>query len=330
VLLPDFRYFRPRDLGEAVAALAAGGGEASLLAGGTDLLISMQQGLVRPATLVSLRGLAELKGIDPGDSGLLRMGAGVTLTDLAEHPLVVRNFPVLAAAARSVGSRHVRNVATLGGNLRLPTRCWYTNQSDNWRESRAPCWKTDGGLCHVIKTSTTCRAINSSDTAPALLVLQARLRVRSVRGEREVPLAEFYKDDGVNHTILASDEIITAALVKAAGGRALFSKAAARTGLDYGYGTLAAAVTGSNKSIRSARLVAGSVGSCPVVLRRAGQIIVERGLNEAAIAAAADAAREDLGEVVNLFSPPGYKKRLIRGLVLQVLEQLSRQKEPAD
>jgi CO/xanthine dehydrogenase FAD-binding subunit len=151
-------------------------------------------------------------------------------------------------------------MATLGGNLRLPTRCWYTNQSADWRASRAPCWKTDGGLCHVIKTSETCRAINSSDTAPALIALGARLQLRSVRGEREAPLAAFYNDDGVNHTNLARDEIITAVLVPPARVRTLFTKAAARTGLDYGYGTLAAAVTGSNKSVRSARLVAGSVG----------------------------------------------------------------------
>jgi CO/xanthine dehydrogenase FAD-binding subunit len=119
-------------------------------------------------------------------------------------------------------------------------------------------------------------------------------------------------------------------LVPPARVRTLFTKAAARTGLDYGYGTLAAAVTGSNRVIRSARLVAGSVGSWPVLLERAGRIIVDRGLNEAAIVAAADAAREDLGEVANLFSPPGYKKRLVRGLVLQVLDQLRRQKVPVD
>jgi len=325
-----FRYVRPRDVGEAVAALAAGGNEASLLAGGTDLLISMRQGLVAPATLIGIRGLVELDGIELDGADTLRIGAGVILTDLAEHPIVVRRFPALAEAARTVGSRHVRNMATLGGNLRLPTRCWYTNQSENWRASRAPCWKTAGDLCHVIKTSTTCRAINSSDTAPALVALEARIRTLSLRGQREVPLADFYNDDGVNHTSLASDEIITAVLVPAARTRALFTKAASRTGLDYGYGTLAAAVTGSNRAIRSVRLVAGSVGSWPVLLERAGQIIVDRGLNEAAITAAANAAREDLGEVANLFSPPGYKKRLVRGLVLKVLEQLRREKVPPD
>jgi 4-hydroxybenzoyl-CoA reductase subunit beta len=330
VLLPAFRYVRPADLGEAAAALAAGGEQASLLAGGTDLLISMRQGLVAPATLIGIRGLPGLDGIEVEAGGDLRLGAGVYLTDLAEHPAVVSRYPAIAQAARSVGSRHVRNMATLGGNLRLPTRCWYTNQSENWRASRAPCWKTDGGLCHVIKTSTTCRAINSSDTAPALLALDARLRILSVRGEREAPLAAFYNDDGVNHTNLARDEIITAVVVPRARVRTLFTKAAARTGLDYGYGTLAAAVAGGNQAVRSARLVAGSVGSWPVLLGRAGQIIVEHGLNAPAIEAAAEAAREDLGEVANLFSPPGYKKRLVRGLVLQVLEQMRRIKPARD
>lgn len=324
MLLPAFRYLRAADLGEAVTALAAGGDGAQVLAGGTDLLISMRQGLVAPVTLIGIRGLQELDGIDTGATGDLRIGAGVALTDLAEDPVVLARFPSIAQAARSVGSRHVRNMATLGGNLRLPTRCWYTNQSESWRASRAPCWKTDGALCHVIKTSETCRAINSSDLAPALVALGARLSVRSVRGEREAPLPAFYNDDGVNHTNLARDEIITAVIVPAARVRTLFTKAAARTGLDYGYGTLAAAVTGSNKAIRSARLVAGSVGSWPVTLERAGQIIVERGLNPAAIEAAGEATREDLGEVANLFSPPGYKKRLVRGLVVQVLEQLRR------
>lgn len=330
VLLPPFRYLRPADLGEAVAALAAGGDGAQLLAGGTDLLISIRQGLVVPATLIGIRGLQGLDGIDTGATGDLRIGAGVMLTDLAEHPVVLARFPAIAQAARSVGSRHVRNMATVGGNLRLPTRCWYTNQSADWRAARAPCWKTDGALCHVIKTSETCRAINSSDVAPALLALGARLSVRSVRGERQAPLAAFYNDDGVNHTNLARDEIITAVLVPSVRARTLFTKAAARTGLDYGYGTLAAAVTGSNRSVGSARLVAGSVGSWPVVLERAGQIVVDRGLNAAAIEAAAEAAREDLGEVANLFSPPGYKKRLVRGLVAQVLEQLRRTRPGTD
>ncbi len=324
MLLPAFDYLRPADLGEAVAALAAGGEGAQLLAGGTDLLISMRQGLVSPVILIGIRGLEELDGIETEASGDLRIGAGTSLTDLAAHPVVLARFPAIAQAAHSVGSRHVRNMATLGGNLHLPTRCWYTNQSADWRTSRVPCWKTDGGLCHVIKTSDTCRAINSSDTAPALLALGARLRVRSVRGEREVPLAEFYNDDGIRHTNLARDEIITAVLVPPARARTLFIKAAARTGLDYGYGTLAAALTGSNKALGSARLVAGSVGSWPVVLNSAGQVLIERGLNPSAITAAAEAVRADLGEVVNLFSPPGYKKRLLRGLVLQALEQLRR------
>jgi len=330
VLLPAFRYVRPGNLDEAVAALAAGGDAAAVLAGGTDLLVSMRQGLVTPATLVSIRGLAELEGISLDGTDTLQIGAGVALTDLAEHPVILKRYPALAQAARSVGSRHVRNMATLGGNLRLPTRCWYTNQSENWRASRAPCWKTEGDLCHVIKTSTTCRAINSSDTAPALIALDARLRTVSVRGTREVRLADFYNDDGVNHTALARDEIITTVLVPGARVRTLFTKATARTGLDYGYGTLAVAIAGKNGAVRSARLVAGSVGSWPVVLKRSGEILVARGLNEPSIADAAAAARDDLGEVANLFSPPGYKKRLVRGLLLQVLEQVRRQKVPVD
>lgn len=327
--LPRFQYSKPASLDQALATLGAAGGRAAVLGGGTDLLINMRLRLATPELLVSVRGLPELAGIGVDDTGTLRVGAGSLLTDLAEHPLIVGRYPGLAQAIRSVGSRHIRNMATIGGNLCLPTRCSYTNQSENWRGARSPCWKTEGLICHVIKTSTTCRAVNSADSAPALIALDGRVRLRSPHGGRDVPLAQFYRDDGVNHHTLAPGEIITAVLVPPTRARSAFIKAAARVGLDYGYGTLAAALTGGNTAPKSVLLVAGSVGSWPIVLHKAGQIILAGGLTDEAIAAAADAARDDLGEVTNLFSPPGYKKRLARGLVRRVLEQIRRQKIPA-
>jgi CO/xanthine dehydrogenase FAD-binding subunit len=123
--------------------------------------------------------------------------------------------------------------------------------------------------------------------------------------------------------------LILAVLVPPARVRSVFLKAAARTGLDYGYATLAGALTGSNRAPKSLLLVAGSVGTTPMVLRKSAEIILAGGLNEAGIEAAADAARDDLGEVTNLFTPPGYKKRLVRGLVRRVLNELRRQKLPA-
>ena len=300
-----------------------------MLGGGTDLLINLKLRLENPRALLSVRDLPELAGVSVDAAGTLRIGAGERLTDLARHPLIVSRYPGLAQAIRAVGSQHVRNMATLGGNLCLPTRCWYTNQSENWRGSQMPCWKTEGQVCHVIKTSPNCRAIHSADSVPALIALGARVLLRNRRAERELLLADFYRDDGIENNVLAADELITAVLVPAARVRSIFVKAAARTGLDYGYATLAGALTGSNKAPKSLVLVAGSVGTWPIVLHKSAQIILADGLTEASIEAAAEASREDLGEVTNLFTPPGYKKRLVRGLVRRVLNELRRQKLPA-
>jgi 4-hydroxybenzoyl-CoA reductase subunit beta len=328
VQLPPFAYHRPASLDEALATLDRLGSTAAVLGGGTDLLINLKLRLETPAALLSVRDLPELAGVQVDAAGTLRIGAGERLTDLAAHPLLLARYPGLAQAIRAVGSQHVRNMATLGGNLCLPTRCWYTNQSENWRGSQVPCWKTEGQVCHVIKTAPNCRAIHSADSVPALITLDARVLLRSSRGERELRLADFYRDDGIENNVLMPGELITAVLIPPVRARSVFVKAAARTGLDYGYATLAGALTGSNRAPKSLLLVAGSVGTLPLVLHKSAQIILAQGLTEASIEAAADVAREDLGEVTNLFTPPGYKKRLVRGLVRRVLLELRRQKLP--
>ncbi len=327
--LPPFEYHRPASLDEALARLSNAGDGGAVLGGGTDLLINLKLRLENPQVLVSVRDLPELLGVSVDAAGTLRIGAGERLTGLVGHPLIVARYPGLAQAIRAVGSQHVRNMATLGGNLCLPTRCWYTNQSENWRNSQVPCWKTEGQVCHVIKTAPNCRAIHSADSVPALIALGARVLLRNAQAERELLLADFYQDDGIANNVLAAGELITAVLVPPARVRSTFVKAAARTGLDYGYATLAGALSGSNRAPKSLLLVAGSVGSWPIVLHKSAQIILAEGLTEAGIEAAADAAREDLGEVTNLFTPPGYKKRLVRGLVRRVLHELRRQKLPA-
>lgn len=326
--LPPFEYHRPASLDEALATLDRLGSTAAVLGGGTDLLINLKLRLETPAALLGVRELPELAGVSVDAAGTLRIGAGERLTDLAVHPLILARHPGLAQAIRAVGSQHVRNMATLGGNLCLPTRCWYTNQSENWRGSQIPCWKTEGQVCHVIKTAPNCRAIHSADSVPALITLDARVLLRSSRGERELRLADFYRDDGIENNALLPGELITTVLIPPGRVRSVFVKAAARTGLDYGYATLAGALTGSNRAPKSLLLVAGSVGTLPLVLRKPAQIILAQGLTEASIEAAADAVREDLGEVTNLFTPPGYKKRLVRGLVRRVLHELRRQKLP--
>ena len=324
--LPRFEYIRPRNLSEGLAALSEHRGDVKIMSGGTDLLINMKFRLDTPRVLISFNGLEELQVIEEEEGGGLRLGGGCRLTDLVNHPLIGR-YPALRDALYSVASRHVRNVGTLGGNLCLDTRCWYTNQSENWRATRDGCYKTDTDYCHVIKTSKRCVAISSTDAGPMLIALGASVVLSSHGSERELPLQEFYQDDGVEHTVLQPGEILTAVRVPPPAGRAVFAKLAQREGLDFASGAFAAACTGPNDKPESMTLVLGSVAPEPKLLNESARILMEGGLTDECIEQAALAARGALGEVTNLFTPSGYKRRLIKALIREALYDLRDQDE---
>ena len=193
--LPCFDHIKPESLEVSLAFLEKSGKKARLLGGGTDLLVSMKYGLSRPDTLISLKGLPELSGITADNHGNIVIGAGVTLSNLAKNPIISEKIPVLKKAVLSVASKHIRNMATIGGNICLDTRCWYYNQSKLWREAREVCHKTGGSVCHAIKGSDRCHAINSSDTAPILAALNASVRVVKKGGERLIFIKDFSAKD---------------------------------------------------------------------------------------------------------------------------------------
>ena len=135
--LPEHEFLKPATLAETLAALARSGERAKLIAGGTDVVYNMRGRLFAPEVLISVRALAELQQVEERPDGTLALGAGCRLTDLERHAAVQR-YPALVRALRSVASRHIRNMATLGGNLCLETRCWYTNQTAEWRQAKGP------------------------------------------------------------------------------------------------------------------------------------------------------------------------------------------------
>lgn len=323
--LPRFEYLRPTSLAEGLSLLAEHGSNAKLLSGGTDLLINMKFRLDTPKYVISLHNLPELQAVETTADGGLRIGAGARLTDLVQNPLIAQHSPALRDALRSVGSRHIRNVGTLGGNLCLETRCWYTNQSEDWRATREGCFKTDEQLCHVIKSASRCHAINSSDSAPLLIAVGASVTLAGTGGTREVPLLDFYRDDGVDHTVLGEGELLLAVNLPPFDGRAVFAKLAQREGLDFAAGTFAAAVTGTNEQPTSARLVMNAIGAAPKTLSAAERVVMDAGLSDEAIEAAAHAARGTMGEITNLFTPSGFKRRLVKALIRDALIDLREQ-----
>jgi 4-hydroxybenzoyl-CoA reductase subunit beta len=312
--LPAHEFIKAGSLAETLAALRASAGEVKLLAGGTDVIFNMRGRLFQPDVLLSLRGLPELQGVTLLPDGSLQLGAGTRLTDLERAPALAR-YPALVKACRSVASRHVRNMATLGGNLCLDTRCWYTNQTAEWRAAKGPCLKTGVDACHAIKGSPVCVALNASDIAPVLIALDARVTLRSVDSERAMPLAEFYTDDGIRHTQRRADEILTEVTIPPTDDALVFLKETARKGNDFSYGVIAARAN-------HWRLVLGSLTTRPVRLRGPARLLAEQGLSDTAIASAVAAVRGELGALTNLYSPAAYKRALARQLVEQALLEL--------
>ncbi|MCX5886105.1 MAG: FAD binding domain-containing protein [Proteobacteria bacterium] len=322
--LPRFEFLKPVSLEESLTLLEKSGRKAKVLAGGTDLLVNMKYGVLRPETVISVKGIPELSSISAGMNGNTEIGACVTLTDLAGNSLIAGKFPAFQGAVRSVASKHIRNMASIGGNICLDTRCWYYNQSKLWRDARELCHRTGGKVCHAIKGSTRCHAINSSDTAPALIALDAKIAVMKKGQKRLIPAKEFYRDDGIRHTSLEPGEMVTSIQLPEGNGnsQSIFIKVSTRKGIDFATGSIAAHATVNDKGVSGIRLVLGSISSAPILLDKTSQVIMESGLTEKSIEKAAETARSELGTLTNLFTSAGYKRHLVEVLVRRALSEL--------
>ncbi len=319
--LPEHEFLKPATLAETLAALRRSGGRAKLIAGGTDVVYNMRGRLFAPEVLISVRELPELQQVELRPDETLVLGAGCRLTDLERHAATQR-YPALVGALRSVASRHIRNMATLGGNLCLETRCWYTNQTAEWRQAKGPCLKTGVDDCHALRGAATCVALNASDVAPILMAMDAVAVLRGPNGGREIPLREFYRDDGIQHTVRQADELLTAVHVPPTTDRLVYIKETARKGNDFAYGSIAARADGTGERPAQVTLVLGSLTTMPRLLHEPAQVAVREGLGRQAIEQAVAATRAALGPLTNLYTPAAYKATLARTLVREALRAL--------
>src|SRR5499433_230157 len=197
--LPQFEYLVPRTLADALLMKADAGPAGSFVAGGTDLYPNMKRRQQTPATVISVAKLADLHGVNGDGSIGLRIGASVSLTDIVEHPIINRDYPVVARAAASISTPILRNMGTIGGNLLLDTRCNYYDQNYEWRKAINFCMKKDGEICWVAPSSPKCWAVQSSDLVPLMVAIGATLKLVSPTGERMVHAAALYHDDGIEY-----------------------------------------------------------------------------------------------------------------------------------
>jgi 4-hydroxybenzoyl-CoA reductase subunit beta len=275
--LPWFEHHAPRTVAEAAKILAGEGSRAMLIAGGTDLLPNMKRRHQAPQVLISIRKIENLKAVSNGT-----FGSAVTLNEVVKHP---GTATALRQAAVQVATPHLRNMGTLGGNLCLDTRCNYYNQTYEWRKAIDFCLKKDGNICWVATASKRCVAVSSTDTAPALIALNAAVTLVSSAGEREVKVEDLYKNDGIEYLSRRPDEILTEVRVPD-GWKSTYWKLRRRGSFDFPILGVAAALKFDKEIITEARIALGAVASRPFLVEKAGEFLKGRKLTDEVIAEA--------------------------------------------
>ncbi len=338
---PDFRYHAAKSVRDAARALrdageGKSGGGAMLIAGGTDVVPNLKRRQMAPALLIGIRHLRELSYVRNGKG--LALGSAVRLADVAADAAVRRGYPALALAAGQVATPQIRNLGTLGGNLCLDTRCTYYNQSLEWRRAIDYCMKAPGSrgghacvtptgdaICWVATASPRCWAVSSTDTAPALIALGARVSLVSADGEREIPLEALYADDGMAYLTKRPDEVLTSVrLAPAAGWRSTYHKVRRRGSFDFPVLSVAAAVRlGAGDAVEEARLVLGAVASRPVPVP-ASAALVGRALTDDAIAELAATAAAHATPLDNTDLNYAWRKKMVTLTVTRALAELRR------
>ena len=319
-MLPEFNYARPATLDEAVRLLAAPGARAH--AGGTDLLGCLRDGVFPAATVVSLSGLAELTGIRKALDGGVVVGSLTTLSELAGSSDLAARFPTLAAAAAAAASPQLRNQGTLGGNLCQKPRCWYYRGEFRCaRKGGEKCFAVEGeNQFHSIFGGEVCFYVHPSDTAPALVGLDAVIRIAGPSGARSVPADAFFvapAKDYTRETVLGPAEIVTEIVLPAQPQetRGTYRKVRARGAWDFALAGAAVVVTLADHRVERARIVLSGVAPIPWRVPAAERALMGHRLGASSASKVADAAAgnaQPLGQ-------NAYKVELVRGAVEEAL-----------
>jgi xanthine dehydrogenase YagS FAD-binding subunit len=322
-VIPAFELFQPTTIDDTLALQSRYGAKAWVLAGGLDSFDWFKDRIKRPEVVVDLSQVKELRGIRTTADGI-EIGAMTTLTEVVHHPVIKDKFGILPTAAEAAASPQIRNQGTIGGNVSQDARCWYYR--GGW-----PCYRAGGNICyadtptgmnreHAIFDADRCVAVNPSDTAPALIALDAKFVVRTPKGEKVVNAEDYFIGPGTDitkMTILKPGDLLTAIRIPStwAGAQFYFEKVRDRTVWDFALVNIAAAMVTSGGTIQRIRLAANGVAAHPVRLTAVEAAVVGKPRN-------ADTA-EMAGQLAIQGAQPlqhnGYKVPLLRNLVKRAI-----------
>ena len=296
--MKKFAHVNALTVDEAVLTLRRYGNKAAIIAGGTDLLGKMKDEILPtyPEALVNIKTIEGLDFIKE-EGGYLKIGALTRLEDIATNATVKDKYPALAQAAQRTASTHLREMGTIGGNICQDIRCWYYRNPHN----RFPCLRKGGGRCYAIDGDNRyhsifggsveggCYAVHPSDTAPALIALDAKVKT----SKRTINAEDFFQVEVVKTTVLDDDEIVTEILLPTPAGKNAFLKFALRKSIDFPIVNCAAMVARSKGTVSAARVCLNAVYVTPYRATKAEEVITGKAITEANAEAAGSAAVSD-------------------------------------
>jgi 4-hydroxybenzoyl-CoA reductase subunit beta len=322
--LPKFAYLVPRTIGDAVKMMGDAGPSGQFVAGGTDLYPNMKRRQQTPRTVISVGRVPELRRIEGDGASGMNIGAGVSLTEIVEHPIINRDYPSVACAARTISTPTLRNMGTIGGNLLLDTRCNYYDQNYEWRKGINFCLKKDGDVCWVAPGSEKCWAVQSADLVPLMVAVGARLRLVSTVGDRTVEARGFYNDDGIDYLHKRPDELLAEIWLPPVGGsRAVYKKLRRRGAFDFPVlGVAVRLDLDADGAVRDARIVLGGIAPAPMEVEAAALALTGNPLGDESMRAAAEACYLKARPLDNTDHLMNYRKQMARPFVMRALQEL--------
>jgi xanthine dehydrogenase YagS FAD-binding subunit len=322
-IMPAFQLFQPSSVSDAQKLLEQHGSDAWIMAGGLDSFDWLKDRIKKPKALVDLSGIEELRGIRPTSEGV-EIGAMTTLTEVVRHPLIKEKYGLLAQAAELVASPQIRNQGTLGGNVSQDARCWYYRAG--W-----PCYRAGGNICyadtpvgrnreHAILHAERCVAVNPSDTAPALVALDAKFVVQTPKGQQVIDAENYFvgPDLDITHmNILKPGYLLTAIRIPSAwaGAQFYFEKVRDRNVWDFPLMNVASAMKVSGDSIQDLRIAVNAVAARPLRLKAVEDLV--RGKQRTSSTGEAAGTLAVQGAVPLQFN--AYKIPLMRNLVKRAI-----------
>ena len=322
-VMPAFELLQPSSIADAQKLLEQQGRDGWVLAGGMDSFDWLKDRIKKPKVVVDLSGIAELKGIRATSDGI-EIGAMTTLTEVVQHPLVKEKYQLLAESAELVASPQIRNQGTIGGNVSQDARCWYYRAG--W-----PCYRAGGNICyadtpegrnreHAILHAERCVAVNPSDTAPALIAVDAKFVIRTPKGERVLDAEDYFVGPDIDITslhVLKPGELLTAIRIPSAwaGAQFYFEKVRDRNVWDFALLNVASAMVVANGGIERIRIAVNGAAARPLRLKAVEDAVRGKPANAATGEMAGKLAVQ--GAVALQFN--AYKIPLMRNLVKRAI-----------